>query len=32
MDMRIKMLIILLLAGSLILLAAGQAQAKTYSV
>jgi len=32
MDMRLKMLIILLLAGSLVLLAAGQAEAKTYPV
>ncbi len=32
MDMKIKLLILLLLAGSLVLLAAGPAQAKTYSV
>jgi plastocyanin len=32
MDMRFKLLIILLLAGTLVLLAVGQAQAKTFSV
>jgi plastocyanin len=32
MDMRIKLLIILLMAGALVLLAVGQVQAKTYPV
>jgi amicyanin len=32
MDMRLKLLIILLLTGTLVLLAVGQVQAKTYTV